>query len=36
MNPTVTYEVDYYMLDQEIIFFSSKTENVLNINFWKQ
>ena len=36
MNPAVTYEMDYYIFEQEIIFILSRTENVQNRNFWKQ
>ena len=33
MNPVVTYEVDYHIFEQEIIFISSRGENVQNKNF---
>ena len=36
MNPAVTYEMDYYIFEQEIIFILSRAENVQNRNFWKQ
>ena len=36
MNPTVTYEMNYCIFDQEIIFILSKAENMQNRNFWKQ
>ena len=36
MNAAVTYEMDYYIFDQEIIFILSRAENVQNRNFWKQ
>ena len=36
MNPTATYEKDYYIFEQEIIFILSRAENVQNRNFWKQ
>ena len=35
MNPAVTYEMDYYIFEQEI-FILSRAENVQNRNFWKQ
>ena len=28
MNPAVTYEMDYYIFEQEIIFIVSRTENM--------
>ena len=36
MNPAVTYEMDYYLFEQEIIFILSRVENVQNRNFRKQ
>ena len=33
MNPTVTYEMNYCIFDQEIIFILSKAENMQNRNF---
>ena len=33
MNAAVTYEMDYYIFDQEIIFILSRAENVQNRNF---
>ena len=36
MNPAVTYEMDYYIFEQEIIFILSRAENLQNGNFWKQ
>ena len=33
MNPAVTYEMDYYIFKQEIIFILSRAENVQNSNF---
>ena len=33
MNPTATYEKDYYIFEQEIIFILSRAENVQNRNF---
>ena len=33
MNPAATDEVDYYILEQEIIFILSRAENVQNRNF---
>ena len=32
MNTAVRYEMDYYILDQEIIFILSRAENVQNRN----
>ena len=32
-NAAVTYEMDYYIFDQEIIFILSRTEKVQNRNF---
>ena len=36
MNPEVTYEIDHFIFDHEIIFILSRAENVQNRNFWKQ
>ena len=36
MIPVVTYKVDYYIFEQEIIFILSRDEYVQNRNFWKQ
>ena len=36
MNPAATYEMDYYIFEQEIHFALSRAENVQNRNFWKQ
>ena len=36
MSPGVTYEKDYYIFDQEIIFTLSRAENTQNRNFWRQ
>ena len=36
MNPAVTYEMDYYILEQEIRFTLSRAENMQNRNFWKE
>ena len=36
MNTAVTYEIDYYIFEQEIIFILSRANNVQNRNFWKQ
>ena len=36
MNPVVTYEMDYYIFEQEIIYILPTAENVQNRNFWKQ
>ena len=33
MNPEVTYDMDYYVFEQEIIWLAV---NVHNRNFWKQ
>ena len=33
MNPAVTYEMDYYIFEQEIIFILSRAKNVQNRNF---
>ena len=33
MNAAVTYEMDYYIFDQGIIFILSRAENVQNRNF---
>ena len=35
MNPAVTYEMDYYIFEQEIIFILSRAENVQNRNLIK-
>ena len=32
MNPAVTYEMDYYIFQQEIIFISSRAENVKTVD----
>ena len=36
MNLAVTYEMDYYKFEKEIIFIVSRAEKVQNRNFWKQ
>ena len=36
MNPAVSFEMDYYIFDQEIIYILSRAENMQNRNFWKQ
>ena len=36
MNPSVVYEMNYYIFEQKIFFILSRTENVQNKNFWKQ
>ena len=36
MNPTVTYEMDYYIFELVIVLILSRAENVQNRNFWKQ
>ena len=36
MNPVATYEMDYYIFEQEIIFILSRAENEQNRNFWRQ
>ena len=36
MNPVVTYEMDYYIFDQEIIYILSRAEKMQNRNFWRQ
>ena len=36
MNPVVTYEMDYYIFDQEIIYILSRAEKMENRNFSKQ
>ena len=33
MNPAVTYEMDYYIFDQEIIYILSRAEKMQNRNF---
>ena len=33
MNPAVTYEIDYYVFDQGIIFILTRDENLRNRNF---
>ena len=33
MNPVVTYEMDYYIFDQEIIYILSRAEKMQNRNF---
>ena len=33
MNPAVTYEMDYYIFDQEIISILSRAEKMQNRNF---
>ena len=36
MNLAVTYEMNYYIFEQEIIFILSRAENMQNRNFWTQ
>ena len=36
MNLAITYEMDYYIYDQEIILFIKSLKNMQNRNFWKQ
>ena len=36
MNPAVTYEMDCYIFDQEIIYILSRAEKMENRNFSKQ
>ena len=33
MNPAVTYEMDYYIFEPEIVFILSRAENMENRNF---
>ena len=33
MNPAVTYEMDYYIFEQKIIFIVSRAGNAQNRNF---
>ena len=33
MNPVATYEMDYYMFEQEIFFILPRAENMQNRNF---
>ena len=35
VNPGVTYEIDYYIFEQEYIFILSRAENVQNRNLIK-
>ena len=36
MNPAVTYEMDYYIFDQEIIYILLRAEKMQNRNFLRQ
>ena len=35
MNPAVTFEMDYYIFEQEIVLILSRAENLQNRNFSK-
>ena len=36
MNPAVTYEMDYYIFEQNFFFILSRAEKVQMRDFWKQ